>query len=358
MRVHPSAAAATLWLVAVTALCATAASRHRQARARRAPPPEAEDFEPAPRHIYSNDTPKVSPHASPPAPESPRGELHVHVTGPHGLEITDFDVLVHRRGNGLDDWTLLAPEGADGQDRAPATFAFSTLEPGRYDVRVEAGGMRTVRVDDVPTGPRVVEIGLSRRPVLLGAVGDLGGPGCADVKVAWSGPGDDAETGEATLDADCTFFVEALPEDGPVTVTAKRGALEARALVTPPLSGDPGFLCLAPPCGDEPASLLVYVADTDRRDVIDASLTWTRQASDLEGEMGMAEGMSMMWVHGRRAGQTVAVRAAREGHTAEATTLLGPGVTELLLTLPAAPAAPTAGEVDRADVVEVDEGAD
>jgi len=349
MRVHPFSAAAALVLVGVTALCSAAVVQHRRARARRAsPPPELDEPIPAPRHIYFNATPPAPTPAPPPGPPPPPGgELHLHATGPHGLAVPGFDVIVHRRGDAPDDWTPIDSDeipAANGQTPAPGTFATSDLEPGRYDVRVEAEGMRTIRLDDVPTGPKVIEVVLARRPALLGAVGQLGGAGCAGVTVTWSGPGDDAETGDATVDDDCTFFVEAIPEDGPLTVVAKRGALESRALVTPPLSGDPGFLCLAPPCAEEPASLLVYVADTEHAEVSDASLSWTLQADELHGGGGLSEGMGVLWMHGRRAGQTLALRAERDGHVAEASALLGAGVTEVLLTLPAEP--PPTGSAD------------
>ena len=340
MRVHPFLAAAALLLVGVTALAAAAVVQHHEARARRPPPPEIDDFVPAPRHIFFNATPQAPRPVPPPAPEPPRGELHLHATGPHGFPITDFEVYVHSRGDDPDDWTLVQSPETDEEDAPPGTFTVGNLDPGRYDVRVEAEGMRNVRLDDVPTSPKVLEISFARQAALLGAVGELGGRGCAGVTVAWSGPGDDAETGEETLDDDCTFFVEALPEEGPVTVVAKRGKLETRALVMPPLSGDAAFLCLAPPCGAEPASLLVYVADTEHEEVSDASLEWTAQADEFHEVRGFTSVGSPLWVHGRRAGQTLVARAERDGYVAEATTLLGAGVTEVLLTLPAAPPEP------------------
>jgi hypothetical protein len=60
----------------------------------------------------------------------------------------------------------------------------------------------------------------------------------------------------------------------------------------------------------------------------------------------MSEGMSVLWVHGRRAGQTLALRAERDGHVAEASALLGAGVTEVLLTLPAPKPEPASHDVD------------
>ena len=222
------------------------------------------------------------------------------------------------------------------ENEAPGgIFEADDLAPGRYDVRVEANGMRTARLDDVGPGPKVIEVGLARAPVLLGAIGSMGAAGCAGVTVAWSGPGEGGESGEASVDPeDCTFVAEALPDTGPITVVATRGARRDRALVTPPLSGDPSFLCLAPPCREEPASLLVYVADTDHRQVDDATLTWTLQGDELRGAMGTSMGTGLLFVHGRRAGQTLALRAERGAHVVEATTVVGPGITEAVLTLP------------------------
>ncbi|HVU52604.1 MAG TPA: hypothetical protein VHL80_18115 [Polyangia bacterium] len=346
--VHPFVAAAALLLAGVTTLAATAVVQHRRARARRPPPPpELEEAPPAPRHIYfSGPAPAPRP-AAPPAAAPERGELHLHVTGPHRLAVADFEVSVHRVGDDPDLWSLLEGDALDGQaEPPPGTFMASELDPGRYDVRVEAEGMRAVRLDAVPTGPKVLEVALARRPALLGAVGDLGGHGCTGATISWSGPGDDAETGQASVGDDCTFFVEALPEDGPVTVAATRGAVQARALVMPPLAGDAGFLCLAPPCLEQPASLLVYVTDTDHQEVDDATFSWTWQ-SDLENALGDSQGTGVIFVHGRRAGQTLALRAARGAQVAEATAVLGPGVTEVVLTLPAA--ASSAASSDRDD---------
>jgi hypothetical protein len=343
MRVHPFIAAAALLLAGVTAFATTAVLQHRRARARRPPPPELEEAPLAPRHIFSKAPAPALRSAAPPAPAPVRAELHVHITGPHGAAVGEADVFVHRRGDDPDDWTLIISaeeaEIPDGKDEpVPRMTSAFDLEPGRYDVRVEAEGMRTAHVSDVPTGPNVVEVALTRAPMLLGAIGELGAAGCAGTTIVWSGPGDEAETGEATLDdEDCTFYAPAIPEEGPVMVVARRGTLEARALVTPPLAGDPAVLCLAPPCAQQPASLLVYLADSDRREVADAILTWTLQGDDLRGAMGASEGAGLVYVHGRRAGDTLALRAQRGAHVAETTTRLGAGVTEVLLTLPAEP---------------------
>jgi hypothetical protein len=365
MKVHPFIAAAALLLAGVMAFAATFVVQHRRARGLRPPPrPELEVGLPArlpPPSVAAASRFRLAP----PRPAAPPAELHVRVTGPHGIALDEVDVLAHRRGDPPDDWTVLDPDDeaeADADDGA--TSASSTqLAPGRYDLRVEASGMRPVRLDDVATGSKVVGVALTRAPALLGAVGALGEPGCAGVTVSWSGPqndgedgddGDDGETGEAILDeGDCTFVVEALPAVGPVTVTATRGSLRERALVTPPLAGDPAFLCLAPPCDAAPASLLVYLGDTSHHQVDDATLTWTLQADEFHGAMGTSTGAGQLFVHGRHAGETLALHAERDGHAVESTAVLGPGVTEVLLTFPAAPGEPT----DHADegILDVDD---
>jgi hypothetical protein len=337
MKIHPFIAAAVLLLAGVMAFGATVVVRHRQARARRPPPtPDLEEPAPAPRQARPLvEAPRVRPAAPPAAP--PTVELHVHVSGPHGIALDSADVSIHRRGADEDDWSPLEEAEAEGENPGQdvGRFEVSHLEPGHYDLRVEANGMRTARLDDVRPGARVIEVALARSPVLLGAIGRMGAAGCGDVTVAWSGPEEGGERGEATVDPDdCTFVAETLPDAGPITVVATRGARRESALVTPPLSGDPAFLCLAPPCSEEPASLLVYVADTDHRQVDDATLNWTLQGFELDGAMGTSMGAGVLFVHGRRAGQTLALRAERGGQEVEATTLVGPGVTEALLTLP------------------------
>ena len=333
MKVHPFIAAAALLLAGVMAFGATVVVRHREARARRPPPvPDLEEAPPAPRPVRPVvEAPRVRP--APPL-AAPRVELHVHVSGPHGIALDSADVSIHRRGSEEDDWSALEEADAD-DEKSVGRFDVAGLQPGHYDLRVEANGMRTASLGDIRPGARVIEVALTRAPVLLGAVGTMGAPGCADVTVAWSGPGEGGERGEATVDPeDCTFVAEALPDAGPVTVVATRGARRERALVTPPLSGDPAFLCLAPPCAEEPASLLVYVADTAHRQVDDATLTWTLQGDEFNGAMGTSMGNGVLFVHGRRAGQTLALHAQRGAHMVETTTVVGPGVTEALLTLP------------------------
>jgi hypothetical protein len=336
MKVHPFIAAAAMLLAGVMALAASTVVHHQKVRSRRPPPvPDVgvDDERLAPRQVRP--TFEVAPARPTPPPSSPaRAELHVHVTGPHGVEVEDVDVEAHRRGDPPEAWNVLDAEGEDDAVGAQGRYASSDLVPGRYDLRVEAPGMRTVRVDDVPTGPRGVEVALARSPALVGSVGALAAEGCAGTTVTWSVG---AETGEAAVDDDgCTFAVEVLPDAGPVTVVARKGSATARALVTPPLSGDPAVACLAPPCDSEPASLLVYAADTNHRQVDDAVLNWTLQGDELRGAMGTSMGAGLLFVHGRRAGETLALSAVRGDQAVQTTVVLGRGITEVLLTLPVA----------------------
>jgi hypothetical protein len=346
MKVDPLIAAAALLLTGVMAFAAVVVVEHRQARARRPPPPPEIDDDPLPPRRAVPAVPAPRLRRPPPATVEPATvQLHVHVTGPFGLVLDDVGVSVHRRGDLEDEWNDLG-EAAPRDDAPEATFEALDLEPGRYDVRIQAPGMRTTQLDDLAPSPEALEVALVRAPILLGALGALGNPGsCLGARVGWSAPGqdgDDAQTGEATVDADgCTFVAEELPEPGPITVVAtRRRTVIARSLVTLPLAGDPGFLCLEPPCAEEPASLLVYLADTGHHPITDARLTWTLQGSDLEGATGTAMGGGTLFVHGRRIGQTLALRAERGERAVEATTTVGTGVTEVLLTLPARPPEP------------------
>jgi hypothetical protein len=335
MKVHPFIAAAWLVLAGVVASGATVIVQHRKARARRPPPPpEVEEQAPAPRRSFPVVEAPPPRRFEPPAAPALKTELHVHVTGPHGIAIGGIDVFYHRRGDEEgDDWDTL-DSGDEGQ-----TFSGTDLEAGRYDLRVEGSGLRTVRLEDVAPGPAVIDVALARAPVLLGAVGALGGSGCAGVTVTWSSP-DAGEGGAADVDQDdCTFVAETLPEVGPVKVVATRGARSETALVALPLSGDPSFLCLAPPCAVEAASLLVYLADTGGRPVDDGTLEWTLRGDERYGERGSLTGGNRLFVHDRRVGQTLTLRAARlddDAVAVETTLAVGPGVNEVVLTMPAA----------------------
>ncbi len=342
MRISPLLVAAGSLLVGVTALCAVGVVEHRKARVRRPPPePELDDAPPAPpRPLRPVEAPRRRP--PPPPPPPALAELHVHVVGPHGIVPEGVEVTAHRRGADDDEWTALDEDEAEAEDEAQAlrgAFSTSALEPGRYDLRVQASGMRSARLQDVPLGPKPLEVALSRAPALLGSVaGMAAGNGCAQVAVAWSaGEGDDREEGEATVDADqCTFVVEELPDQaGAVTVVATRGARREAALVTVPLTGDPAFLCLAPPCAAQPASLLVYVVDGDRL-ASGPTLSWSLQTDGLTGEEGMSIGAGLVWIHGRRVGETLALRAEADDRSAELTTSVASGVTEVAVTLPGA----------------------
>ena len=340
MKIHPLLAASVSLLIGVIALGATAIVEHRRARAHRPPPPaEVEDTPVAPRRLAPVVARAAPPRraSAPPAP-APRFALRVHVVGPHGIALEGTEATVHRRGDDEDDWTALDPEeaaaDAGSAAEAPAIWAGRDLPPGRYDLRVEAPGMRELRVDDVRPGDKVIEVALARRPTLLGAVGALGTTGCAGVKVRWSAA-DGEETGDADVDEDdCTFVAEGVADAGPVTVVAQKGDRRDSALVTPPLAGDPAPLCLAPPCAELPAALVVYVADAAHREVDDATITWTLLADELQGAMGTSMGSGELVIRGRRPGQTLALHAERAGHAVETTVVVGSAVTEVVLTLP------------------------
>ena len=335
MKVQPLLVASALLLVGVMALGATAVVGRRQARARRPPPPLEVEAPPgpAPRYIF------VPPEAPPPpaepeAPPEATAALHLRVTGPHGLLLAEASATLQSPGDAGDEATTL-----DAEEDHPGLLSATDLSPGRYDLVVSAPGMRDAKLAGVPTGDDVVDVSLARAPVLLGALGATNGRGCegATVVVLGAEGSDDETTVTATLDADdCTFVVEALPDTGPLTVVARRGDEVDRALVTLPSAGDPGFVCLAPPCAAAPGSLAIYVADASGAQVDGASLEWTLAGDELRSEIGSNSGAAALtYLHDRQVGDAYHLRVTSDDRTAEATALVGPGVTEVVLTLPA-----------------------
>src|SRR5204863_5724324 len=108
-----------------------------------------------------------------------------------------------------------------------------------------------------------------------------------------------------------------------------------RALVTLPLTGDPAFLCLAPSCGDPPASVVVYVADGLGALVPSAQLEWTLMGDATRGEIGSTTIQGPGILQRRRSGETLRLLATAQERFAEATVFVGSGVTDVVLTLPA-----------------------
>jgi hypothetical protein len=330
VRMHPFLVGATALFVGVTALGASAISERRARRLRPpAPPPvEPEAPLPAPRqHVFEPPRRRAEP--PPPAPTPQLATLRVRVTGPHGVLISDADVWATPRGASEDDEGLALSE-----DEATGGFVAMALEPGRYDLHVQAVGFRDARLSNVPTGEEVVDVSLSRSPVLLGAVG---GGHCEGLAVSVTGPAteDGEEQTIAVVDPEsCRFEIDSLPETGPLTVVAGGRGWTERALVTLPAEGDPRPVCLRAPCEATPASLAVYVVDATGRLAQDVSLDWSRK-TELEGELGSTtlEGFSLL--HGRVAGQMLKLHASSGAGTADANVHVGAGVTEVVLTLPA-----------------------
>ena len=342
MRVSPLLAASALLLVGVMAFGATVVSRHRDARARRPPPPEDEPpprF--APRAVFA--PPEAPPAAR--APEAPPvpAALRLRVTGPHGLVLSSPSATVTRHVDDGDEVFDL-----DADEDVPGVLSATELAPGRYDVVVSAPGMRDVSLAGVPTGEEIVDVSLARAPILLGALGAAAGCAGAAVSVVGAAGSEDESAVDAQVDVDdCTFVVEDLPDKGPLTLEARRGAEVARALVTLPVSGDPAPVCLWPPCAAAPASFAVYLADAAGRQVDDAFLEWTLEGDEERGEIGSDSGVAALtYVHHRHAGDTYRLVATVGDDKAEATARLGGGVTEVVLTLPAHERARRLGEPD------------
>jgi hypothetical protein len=350
MKVHPLIAAMALLLAGVMALGATLIVAHRRARVRR-PPPVLDESEPSspPRlpSFFSSAVPRPAPAEA--EPEAPRGALRIRVTGPHGLLLPGVEASAVRQGD--PDENAVAFDEPSDEDGEAGTLTATDLDPGRYDLLVEAPHMRPARVRGVLTGAETIAISLDRAPLLLGAVGDPALGACAAVTVGIKGRGEgapdaEAEDEEVTTNVnpeDCTFAFEELPAAGPLTIVATSGAHAERALVTLPLAGDPSFVCLRPPCAAAAASLAVYVADATGAQVESAALEWTLLGDETRGEVGDVTGAGFTYLHGRRPGETLRLRVSVDDRTAETTLLVQPGVTDVVLTLPAEPSkdAPT-----------------
>jgi hypothetical protein len=323
---------------AVIAAGASLIGQYQESRRRR---PALVPDEPAP----------VSPPRRPPAPaalaparapapppaEPARGTLRLRVTGPHGLRLREVEAYAVRRGD--PDETENGFDEPDDEDRASGRFVATDLDPGLYDVVVEAPGMRAARVAGVATDGPPVAVALERAPVLRGALG-RGAPGaCEGAEVQVFGPDDaleDAEAGSSVDGDTCRFELEDLPETGPLTVVARRAGRTERALVTLPDTGEPPFLCLAGPCDPPAAWLAIYVADASGLQVEMAELEVASGGAG-GGEMTLTTlpGFGLLQGHAARELRLTATALDR---TARATVFASAGVTDVLLTLPAEPA--------------------
>jgi hypothetical protein len=148
--------------------------------------------------------------------------------------------------------------------------------------------------------------------------------------------GGDGESSNVSVDNEtCTFVVDELPETGPYVLTVKRPGPIERVPVTSPLSGDPPPLCVFPPCGEPPASLLVYVADPGGLLAEPAELEWTLEGDARRGEIGSTTVQGSALLNGRRPGQTLHLRVtAADERAVDTTVVVGSSVTEAVLTLP------------------------
>lgn len=199
--------------------------------------------------------------------------------------------------------------------------------------------MRDVKLDDVATGPEVIEVSMARTAVLLGGVGG----GCEGVTVfaSWS-TGDESEPQLLMTEVEsesCQFRLEDLPTTGPLTVVAKGPDWTERALVTLPVVGDPAAVCFRAPCALPPASLAIYVVDGAGRLVPDVALDWSRE-TETEGELGSTTMRGFALLHGRRAGQPLRLHATAGERSAETTVFVGAGIADVVLTLPLESAVP------------------
>jgi hypothetical protein len=335
MRIHPFVAAAAFAFAGTSTVFAHLIVEQRSARHRPAAPRPNEPEAPRPLLVPVAAAPAPPRPAPPPEePPAPTGVLRVRVVGPHGLVLPEADVSATRPGDPEETTFELDEDEDDGA--APGTYVLEELEPGRYDLTVEAPGMRRVTAS-LSTGDEVHTLELTRAPRLSGALGAAAG-----VRVVVKGPGADEGIGGisiAEVEGDGAFALDDLPVGNPLTVElhGRDGRPRARALVTLPAEGDPAFLCFAPPCAPASPSVDVYVADDEGRLAGDYSLEWTLLGDDTYGEVGTTTGASgRTSLHGRRAGETLKLVASLDDERrAEATVVVGLGVNDVVLRLPA-----------------------
>jgi hypothetical protein len=345
MRIHPFVATPALLSLAVVAVGARLVAKRHVSRAR-----VVEVTTEVPGVVVAPYSRRIFPATSQawaaPAtvPEAQAGAtLLIRVTGPHELLIPGVDATAVRQGD-AEETSYSLDAGDDG------TLSLTDVPPGRYDVVVEAPGLRTAHLGGLPTGGDVVAVSLARAPLLLGSIGAPGPAGCAGVVRATGSSSrlsENAVTAQTDVD-DCTFALEALPNDGvavldgpdagPLVVAATVAGRVERALVTLPLVGDPAAVCFAPPCAAAPASLAIYVADNVGRQVDGALIEWSLLGDEPRGETGTLSlsGSGFTYLHGRRAGQTLELEANVDGRRAATTVVVGVGVTDVVLTVPGA----------------------
>ncbi|HVZ70829.1 MAG TPA: hypothetical protein VHJ20_00510 [Polyangia bacterium] len=338
MKVHPFLVAGVAALVAVSAFGARLVVRQRAARARRLAPRVVD--EPPPlvlrRPLVVPMPPVVQEEARPAPAPAPGGTLRVRVVGPHGLLLPTATVTAVRVGSDDDEVVLEAPTDDDDEtDAAPDVRVATDLPMGRYLVTATAPGMRTGAARDVGLDGEVLTIALDRAPRLSGAVGELPG-GCAGARIRVRAPADGGGI-DGSVNEDCTFSIDDLPEGDPLAVDLFVGRGRepvARALVSVPVTGDPALVCLAPPCAPapSPAAVVVYVADAAGRLVDDAEIEWTLE-EEWRGEMmGMSTGAGVSYVSGRQPGETLDIGATVNGRHVATKIVVGAGVNDVVLT--------------------------
>jgi hypothetical protein len=269
--------------------------------------------------------------------------LRLNVMGPHGLRMAHVEAFAVHQGD--PEETRHDFDYADEDEEGALTLA--GLTPGRYDVAVEAPGMRPVHVEGVPTNGETVAIALERSPVLRGVARRGADARSCAAAVFVRGPGLRKSTG--VDQQDCTFEIEDLPSGRSLEVWTNASGTDPHTLVTIPLAGDPAFLCIGTPCDDTRASLAVYVADARGVQVENASLEWTLVGDETRGEIGNDSAPHLTYLHGRRPGESLHLRASVDGRLAETTVVVNRGVTDVVLTVPVAPEDGEDGDAEDAE---------
>jgi hypothetical protein len=178
-------------------------------------------------------------------------------------------------------------------DTGDGTFEIVGLVPGRkYDLTFSGPKVRKATLREIAAPTEGMEIVIDPLAVVRGAVGFARGESCpireVGLKLAGAPPrraegdgDDDSSDDEADqMGADCRFELT-VPEDVPeATVVATGPGWLLEETVDIPASGDPEFVCLNPPCRENPTEGLARLRISFEGATAESMITAEATSSD------------------------------------------------------------------------------
>ena len=203
----------------------------------------------------------------------PAGGLGASPSAPDGFEVSA---------------TIAGGEGDSGvASIEEGTFAVKGLLPGRrYDLHFQGPSVRTLTMSGVTAPIDGLFVELQRRATISGAIGFERGARCpiSDVTLLIDGKESDDDDAWANVGRDCTFTLTVPDQAAVVTVAATGKGWFLEQQVAIPAQGDPGPICLNPPCrsnSEEDFGRLRLTLDgAPKGSYIDATLHPTGKNSD------------------------------------------------------------------------------